>query len=271
MGKKTTRPAPLAVLHRAADAGSATNDGTRSRASDQTGARGGASRAVAALPCAADGKSTLVECFADLSGLRRVLANAAEQRELARLDALRRAEQAAADADMFRRAVGPVVPLDTPERLLAHPPRPRPLPLKTRLDEREVLREALSDTYDPDVLFESDDSLSFKRNGVGREVVRKLRRGGWVVQAQIDLHGLRSDEARDAMAQFIRDAAKRGLRCVRVIHGKGLGSLNREPVLKGKVRAWLTQKSEVMAFCEALDRDGGAGAVLVLLQAQRHF
>lgn len=210
------------------------------------------------------------ESFAALSGFRRALKDAAAQREHARREAAQRVAQALADADMFRRAVGAVIPLMAPERAPLHtPPRPLPLPLKTRMDEREVLIEALSDAYDPDAMLEIDDSLSFKRHGVARDVVRKLRRGTWVVQSQIDLHGCRTDEAREAMSLFIRDAAKRGLRCVRVIHGKGLGSTNKEPVLKGKVRAWLAQKSEVMAFVEARERDGGAGAVVVLLQTQQ--
>lgn len=209
------------------------------------------------------------ESFAALSGYRRALKDAAAQREYARREAAQRAAQALADADMFRRAVGAVIPLMVAERTPLHTPRPLPLPLKTRMDEREVLIEALSDAFDPDAMLEIDDSLSFKRHGVARDVVRKLRRGTWVVQSQIDLHGFRTDEAREAMSLFIRDAAKRGLRCVRVIHGKGLGSTNKEPVLKGKVRAWLSQKSEVMAFVEARERDGGAGAVVVLLQTQQ--
>ncbi|WP_347556123.1 Smr/MutS family protein [Robbsia sp. KACC 23696] len=207
--------------------------------------------------------------WAELAGLRQAISDATVAREEARLAAAERAAQAMADADLFRRTVGVVAPLNAPERVLPFMPRPLPLPLKTRENEREMMREALSDAYDPDVLVDIDDSLSFKRTGVGQEVVRKLRRGHWVVQAQIDLHGLRTDEARDAMALFIRDAAKRGIRCIRVIHGKGLGSVNREPVLKGRVRSWLTQKHEVMAFVEARERDGGAGALLVLLQTQR--
>jgi len=80
------------------------------------------------------------------------------------------------------------------------------------------------------------------------------------------LHGMRREEARVALADMLRDSVKRGLRCIRVIHGKGLGSLNKQPVLKGKVRAWLVQKEEVIAFCQARPHDGGAGAVVVLLQ-----
>ena len=97
-------------------------------------------------------------------------------------------------------------------------------------------------------------------------MLRKLRRGEWVIQAQIDLHGLRSDEARDALGAFIRDCVRREVRCVRVIHGKGLGSVNKEPVLKRKVLSWLSQNSEVLAFCLARPADGGAGALIVLLQ-----
>jgi DNA-nicking Smr family endonuclease len=97
--------------------------------------------------------------------------------------------------------------------------------------------------------------------------VRKLRRGHWVIQSQLDLHGLRTDEARVALGEFLRGAVKRGMRCVRVIHGKGLGSVNKEPVLKNKVRNWLVQKDEILAFCQARAADGGAGALIVLLKA----
>lgn len=221
-------------------------------------------------PGVADAARAGADTFADLSGFRRALADQTQERERLLREAAQQAAVAAADIDLFRRTVGAIIPMAASNRASTPVPRPLPLPLKTRLDEREVMREALSDAYDPDAMLEIDDTLSFKRDGVARDVVRKLRRGTWVVQAQIDLHGLRSDEARDAMSGFIRDTAKRGLRCVRVIHGKGLGSVNREPVLKGKVRAWLAQKNEVMAFCEARDQDGGAGAVVVLLQTQRH-
>jgi DNA-nicking Smr family endonuclease len=98
-------------------------------------------------------------------------------------------------------------------------------------------------------------------------VLKKLRSGGWVTQDQLDLHGLRVDQAREAIGQFIRDAVKRGVRCVRIIHGKGLGSMDKKPVLKSKVRNWLVQKDEVIAFCTARAADGGSGALMVLLKA----
>jgi DNA-nicking Smr family endonuclease len=145
-------------------------------------------------------------------------------------------------------------------------PRPEAAPLQRWLDEEAVLREAISDEFDVESLLETDEALSFRRPGVGPEVVKRLRRGDWVIQRQIDLHGLRRDEAREQLAEFLREAVRQGLRCVRVIHGKGNGSPGREPVLKGKVRTWLVQKDEVIAFTQARAADGGAGALVVLLR-----
>ena len=104
--------------------------------------------------------------------------------------------------------------------------------------------------------------------GMSTQVLRKLRAGFWAVQDELDLHGLRSDEARELLAEFLAGAQRRGQRCVRVIHGKGSRSHNREPVLKRKVAAWLRQRSEVLAYCEARPAEGGSGAVIVLLQAR---
>jgi DNA-nicking Smr family endonuclease len=98
-------------------------------------------------------------------------------------------------------------------------------------------------------------------------VVRKLREGHWSIQRQLDLHGLRTDEARDALGDFIRTSHQLGLRCVRVVHGKGLGSPGRNPVLKRRVLRWLVQKREVLAFVQARPAEGGAGALVVLLSA----
>jgi DNA-nicking Smr family endonuclease len=212
--------------------------------------------------------------LAGLASLKSALKADADKREVKRVAAARAERQAVAEADEFRRSIGEVEPLKNPPRTtMTRTPPPPPLPLQSRLDEEAVLQEAISDDYDPESLLDIDETLSYYRPGVSQEVVRKLRRGAWIVQAQLDLHGMRREEAREALAQFIREAVKRGLRCLRVIHGKGLGSIGREPVLKGKVRAWLVQKEEVIAFCQARPHDGGAGAVLVLLQpggAPRH-
>ncbi len=101
------------------------------------------------------------------------------------------------------------------------------------------------------------------------DVIRKLRRGEWVPQDKVDLHGLRSDEAREALSEFLRRSVRNGVRCVRVIHGKGIGSPDKLPVLKGKVRSWLVQKEEVIAFVQAREALGGAGALMVLLRQPR--
>ncbi|MFC0397940.1 Smr/MutS family protein [Paraburkholderia rhizosphaerae] len=204
--------------------------------------------------------------LADLRTLRDALKGDAQRREQETARAKKAKRAADADAEQFRRELGEVTPLGTKPRASLSRTPPVPLPLQTRLDEAAVLNEAISDEFDPEMLLDTDESLFYHRPGINQEVVRKLRRGAWIVQAQLDLHGMRRDEARDALAEFIRDSSKRGLRCLRVIHGKGLGSIGKEPVLKGKVRAWLVQKEEVIAFCQARPHDGGAGAVLVLLQ-----
>jgi len=145
------------------------------------------------------------------------------------------------------------------------PAPPEPIARQHLRDEAEALREALSDEFDVTTLLDADDQMSFRRPGVSTEVTRKLRSGHWSLQGQVDLHGLRSDEAREALAQFVRQSHKQGLRCVRVVHGKGLGSPGKQPVLKLKAQRWLIQKKEVLAFVQARPSDGGAGALVVLL------
>ncbi len=204
--------------------------------------------------------------FDELALLRAALA---ERQRVAEARLLAEREQAATERrerTLFATAVGQVVPL----RKAAHsaPPRPRP-PARARQRERDdaaVLVEALSDGFDAESLLDTDDALSFRRRGVGIEVVRKLRCGVWVLQAELDLHGMRRDEARERVAAFLRDAARSGKRCVRIVHGKGHGSPGREPVLKGKVKSWLVQRNEVLAFTHARAADGGHGALIVLLK-----
>ena len=113
---------------------------------------------------------------------------------------------------------------------------------------------------------EHEAEQTFVRRGIGIDVLAKLRRGHWSVQGDLDLHGHSTDEAHDALADFLDEARQRGFRCVRVVHGKGLTSPNKEPVLKGKVRRWLSHWDDVLAYCEAPRHAGGGGAVLVLLR-----
>lgn len=209
-----------------------------------------------------------IKNFSALKSLRKGLKAQEEARQLAEAERVQRDKQAAHDADLFRRSVGKVAPLPSSNKMASTAARPLPLARQFLADEQAALQESLSDGFSVESLLDTDDSLSFARNGIGPDTLRKLRRGHWVIQSELDLHGMRSDEAREALAEFLRDADKRGLRCVRVIHGKGLGSPNKEPVLKNKVRNWLAQKAEVIAFCQAKAADGGSGALVVLLKAQ---
>lgn len=207
----------------------------------------------------------MVRSLADLKPLARELAasrRAAEAERERIAAALRLADQ---ERRVFELSVGPVTPLRHADRVLHARALPTPEPRQREADERAVLLQALSDEIDIESLLETDESLSFRRDGISLEVVRKLRRGHWALQAQLDLHGLRRDAAREALSHFIHDSARRDLRCVRVVHGKGHGSPGREPVLKGRVRRWLVQKAEVLAFVQARASDGGAGALIVLL------
>lgn len=179
------------------------------------------------------------------------------------------AKRKEAQRNLFQAAVGKVKRM--PDRGLANlaPKPPAPIPKQHQLDEAAAYQEAISDEVDVTTLLDTDDQLSFRRPGVGADVTQKLRKGKWSIQKQIDLHGLRSDEARETLTAFIREAHKQGIRCVRVVHGKGLGSPGKSPVLKEKVHRWLVQKTEVVAFVQAQPAQGGAGALVVLLQPVR--
>jgi DNA-nicking Smr family endonuclease len=205
--------------------------------------------------------------FGELKAVAQDMARRAEERaaqEAARREAERRRQ---AEQELFARSVGPVRQLAERHRhqVPRLPEPPAPLAVQAQRDELAVMREALSDEFDVETLLDTDDALSFRRPGLGPDVVRKLRRGGWRIQGQLDLHGLRREDAREALAGFIREAHKRGWRCVRVVHGKGLGSPGKTPVLKGRVHSWLVQKKEVIAFAQARPAEGGAGALVVLL------
>ncbi|MBS0321921.1 MAG: Smr/MutS family protein [Proteobacteria bacterium] len=180
----------------------------------------------------------------------------------------------AVDPDVnFRAVMHDVKPLSTPARAARNVPAPAALPLQRMADEADALLASKFGT-DPapqawDVGQEVEAEQTFVRPGIGRDVLAKLRRGHWSVGAELDLHGMNSTEAHDALADFLAEARRMSLRCVRVIHGKGLSSPGREPVLKGKVRRWLARWDDVLAYAEAPPHAGGGGAVLVLLQGPR--
>ncbi len=204
--------------------------------------------------------------FTDLQFLRNSLKQQEEARKKAALEQAELARIAAQEQNLFRRSIGEVTPLPYQDRMEPYFERPAPIARQRMLDEEAALAESLSDEMDVERLLDTDQTLSFTRSGVGPEVVRKLRKGHWVIQGELDLHGMRREEARTELAEFLHRAGKKGIRCVRIIHGKGLGSRNREPILKQLVYRWLVQKDEVLAFCIARAADGGNGALVVLLK-----
>lgn len=184
-------------------------------------------------------------------------------------DPLRDADELSGDPDRaaLRSALRGVRPLavDTVE---LRPPAPPPVPAQSRRDELSVLSELT--LLDPgEVELETGEELLFKRAGVQPAVIRKLRRGQIVVQDQLDLHGLTAAEAKLALVDFLQGCRLRGVRCVRIVHGKGHRSPGRLPVLKPKLAHWLAQRDEVMAYVSARPVDGGTGAVYVLLKLAR--
>ncbi len=212
-----------------------------------------------------------VAAFADLAAIKKTLA---DQERLAALAlAQQQAQEAArlAHKNLFANAAGKVSKLADKHvsqhaAMLKKDP-PAPVPRQQQRDDQAVMVESISDEFDVTTLLEVDDQMSFLRPGIGSDVLKKLRRGNWAIQAQLDLHGLRQDEARERLGEFLRACGKQGLRCLRIVHGKGLGSPGKAPVLKSRVQRWLVQKNEVLAFVQAKPAEGGAGALVVLMQA----
>lgn len=164
----------------------------------------------------------------------------------------------------FRHAVADVRPLKQ-GRVELKSPRPRPFARQRLLDEREVIDNLLSDAIPAEEL-ETGDELLFARPGLQHNVLRRLRRGHYPVQRELDLHGHSVIEARLALSEFITSARRERIQCVRIIHGKGNRSLGQKPILKWKVNHWLQQRDEVLAFCSARPLDGGIGAIYLLLR-----
>lgn len=175
-------------------------------------------------------------------------------------------DRAQTDLDLFDQAIAGARPLKQDRRGPFRRGRP-PIPQQSRADEQAVLQSLLSDGPDLDDI-ETGEELLFMRPGLQHTAWRKFRRGQFSIQDELDLHGRTVAEARDLVSLFLRQSRDAGKRCVRIIHGKGLSSLGRIPVLKSKVNVWLRQKDEVMAFCSARPADGGTGAVYVLIRGR---
>lgn len=167
------------------------------------------------------------------------------------------------ERELFREAMREVRPIES-RRRAPDGPRPAPRPAQREADEaaaRAALESGELDNPDEDL----GEELSHARPGLQKRVLRRLRRGQYTIEAELDLHGLTRAQAGQALTDFLADARRRGLGCVRIIHGKGRRSSNEGPVLKPAVAGWLRRRAEVLAFCSARPVDGGSGALYVLL------
>ncbi|GKS69620.1 DNA-nicking endonuclease, Smr domain [Nitrosomonas sp. PY1] len=172
------------------------------------------------------------------------------------------------DNALFRNAMRDVAPLSTPNRIV---PDKRSITSIPRKQKPGLINISVDLTTDDSLIssIESGDDWSFARPGVSHQTLRRLRRGYWPIQDNLDLHGYTRDIARQELMAFLENCTENQFRCVRVIHGKGFSSPNRDPILKKQVGHWLAQCSSVLAFYQAKPSDGGGGAVLVLLQTKK--
>ena len=215
--------------------------------------------------------------FAELKGLRDRLKEDERMRAIQQAEREQRERVARERAAEFRTSMEGITRLPESDRYVHRPvyvapnrPTARAASLTPEEETEAVLRESLSDLFDVEGMLDEDPALSYTRDGVGSDVVKKLRKRHWPIQDELDLHGLTRDGARDALTDFLHRANRRGVRCVRIIHGIGYGSPKGEPVLRSIVHSWLVQKNEVIAFCAASRSDGGHGALIALLRPALH-
>ncbi|MYM23860.1 DNA mismatch repair protein MutS [Duganella sp. FT135W] len=211
--------------------------------------------------------------FADLKSLGKQLKEQAETRAVAEAERVKQEKKQVVEANIFQTALGGVKRMPVSDRYV---PQSVPKSVATEAgpkrkltqaeDDAAVLRESLSDLFEVDHYLEDDPALNYSAPGVGPDVMKKMRKGHWPVQDELDLHGMNRDQARDALGAFLTKSQQRNHRCVCVIHGRGFGSRGQEPVLKTMVHSWLVQKG-VVAFCQARNNEGGEGALIVLLRA----
>ncbi|MFT5350925.1 MAG: DNA-nicking Smr family endonuclease [Planctomycetota bacterium] len=171
------------------------------------------------------------------------------------------------DVALFRQAIGTVRPVRQ-NSVISRPVKPPPRPTQHVADERQTLLDMAQGLSDPEIL-ETGDELYFKRDGVQSRLFQKLKRGQVRVESELDLHGMTIAVTKEALCHFLTKAQSVNWRCIRIIHGKGKGSKEGIPVLKGRLDHWLRQRDEVLAFCSARPVDGGTGAVYILLKKRK--
>ena len=212
--------------------------------------------------------------FGDLKSFRDRLKVEERLRAIEKAEREKRERAERENAVEFRTAVKDVNPMPESDRYVWRPAHEAELRRQaaarrppTDDEVQAILAESmLSDQFDVDGLLDEEPTLSWAAPGVGPDVVKKLRKRHWPVEDEIDLHGLTRDLARRVVDAFLRRSNKKGIRCVRIIHGVGYGSAGGEPVLRGMVHSWLVQTGETVAFCVANRADGGNGALIVLLR-----
>lgn len=168
------------------------------------------------------------------------------------------------DSALFRKTVGNIKPLKN-DNIVINKPEPPPFSSRVKEDISPVMQELLDSEFDQNLL-ERGDELLFLKPGMQKQTLRKLRRGQYQIEAELDLHGMTVAKAKVALSKFLAQRLARSQRCVRIIHGKGLGSRGKNPIIKNKLNNWLRHQDDVLAFCSARQTDGGTGAIYLLLK-----
>lgn len=171
------------------------------------------------------------------------------------------------DIELFRRSVGPVRKIHHDKTAPSRKPSPS-RPRRQAPAYESLLIDSFSDAFDSGEVT-SDEALFFARPGLQQRQLQRLKRGQLAIGAELDMHGMTAAMARSAVVNFIALCREQHIRCVRIIHGKGYSSGGSAPVLKNRINSWLRQHHDVLAFSSAQVRDGGSGAIYVLLRSGR--
>lgn len=266
---ETPRPAPVPRPRAAQDSDDASSAKTPASSTDRlTGAALFRASMEGVMPLASDNRVELSESRARVAhGKQPSAADPLAKPDADTLPPLLPADPEHMDAaELFRHAVRGSAPIPDKNRVEQQRPQPKPEPIKRSEDEASALRETMEAPISLEDRLEMGDEAVFLRPGMPRRALLDLRRGRWTLQGELDLHGLTREDARAALSRFLASSLQRGTRCVRVIHGKGLGSPGGVSILKQLSRGWLAQREEILAFCQAGPTQGGSGAVLVLLR-----
>lgn len=175
------------------------------------------------------------------------------------------------ESELFRNAVGPVTPVKQ-DRVHYQPPKPKPKRLEREPEDFSDVEfpettTGFVDAEETQTEGQMEELLTYQGPGVQRRTFQKLRRGQRPAEAELDLHGMKVEDAKESLAIFLAQCARQNQRSVRIIHGKGKRSAQGRPTIKSLIGGWLRQRREVLAYCSARPQDGGAGALYVLLKS----